>query len=109
MLSRAQEARVRDVLANRPPGTIQAYCLEHLAAAVKIPPGHLADLAVFIRSLREHAACQTQYGGICDEIGRAHVSTPVTPISRMPTSACKNKKIRPDPIPDHYPTTSDTS
>ncbi len=66
MLSRAQEARVRDVLANHPPGTIQTYCLEHLAAAVKIPPGHLADLAVLVRSLREHRACQTQYGGLCD-------------------------------------------
>ena len=66
MLSRAQEARVRDVLANHRPGTIQTYCLEHLAAAVKIPPGHLADLAAFVRSLREHGACQTRYGGICD-------------------------------------------
>ena len=56
MLSRAQEARVRDVLANHPPGTIQTYCFEHLAAAAKIPPGHLADLAAFIRSLREHGA-----------------------------------------------------
>jgi hypothetical protein len=45
MLSRAQEARVRDVLANHPPRTIQTYCLEHLAAAVKIPSGHVADLA----------------------------------------------------------------
>jgi hypothetical protein len=62
MLSRAQEARVRDVLASHPPGTIQTYCLEHLAAAVKIPPAHLADLAAFVRNLREHGACQTQYG-----------------------------------------------
>jgi hypothetical protein len=54
MLSRAQEARVRDVLA--PPGTIRTYCLEHLAAVVKIPPGHRADLAAFVRSLREHGA-----------------------------------------------------
>src|SRR5260370_38000625 len=66
MLSRAQEARVRDVFANPPPGTIQTYCLEHLAAAVKIPPGHPADLAVLVRSLGEHGACQTQYGGLCD-------------------------------------------
>jgi hypothetical protein len=50
MLSRAQEARVRDVLGNHPPGTIQTYCLEHLAGAAKIPPGHLADLAVFVRA-----------------------------------------------------------
>jgi len=53
MLSRAREARVRDVLASHPPGTNQTYCLEHLAAAVKILPGHLADLAAFVRSLRE--------------------------------------------------------
>jgi hypothetical protein len=66
MLSRAQEARVRDALGDHPPGTIQMYCLEHLAAATKIPPGHLADLVAFVRSLREHGACQTQYGGICD-------------------------------------------
>lgn len=66
MLSRAQEARVREVLANHPPGIIQAYCLEHLAAAAKIAPGHLADLAAFVRSLREHGACHTSYGGICD-------------------------------------------
>jgi hypothetical protein len=38
MLSRAQEARVRDVLANHLPGTIQTYCLEHLAAVAKIDP-----------------------------------------------------------------------
>ena len=50
MLSRAQEARVRDVLGDHPPGTIQTYCLDHLAAAAKIPPGHLADLAVFVRA-----------------------------------------------------------
>lgn len=50
MLSRAQEARVRDALANHPPGTIQTYCLEHLAAAAKIPLGHGADLAAFVRA-----------------------------------------------------------
>jgi len=52
MLSRAHEARVRDALLNHPPGTIQMYCLEHLAAA-QIPRGHLADLAAFVRALRE--------------------------------------------------------
>jgi len=31
MLSRAQEARVREVLGNHPPGINQTYCLEHLA------------------------------------------------------------------------------
>jgi hypothetical protein len=66
MLSSAQEARVRDVLVDHPPGTIQTYRLEHLPAAVKIPPGHLADLAAFVRSLREYGACQTCYGGTCD-------------------------------------------
>jgi len=66
MLSRAQEARVRDVLANHPPGTIQTYCLEHLAAAAAIPAGHRADLAAFIRGLRERGECATQHGGACD-------------------------------------------
>jgi hypothetical protein len=86
MLSRAQEARVREVLGDHPPGTIQTYCLEHLAAAAKIPPGHLADLAVFIRSLREHGACQTQYGGVCDadahETDRVLIWGPPTPMAR---------------------------
>ena len=69
MLSRAQEARVRDVLGNHVPGTVQTYCLEHLAASAQIPPAHLADLAAFIRKLREHGACQTQYGGTCGSGG----------------------------------------
>jgi hypothetical protein len=84
MLSRAQEARVRDVLANHPPGIIQTYCLEHLAAAVKIPPGHLADLAAFVRSLREHGACQTCDGGLCDadahETNQVLIWGPPTPM-----------------------------
>ena len=71
MLSRAQEARVRDVLGNHLPGTIQTYCLEHLAASAQIPVAHLADLAAFIRRLREHGACQTQYGGTCSAGGHA--------------------------------------
>ncbi len=75
MLSRAQEARVREVFGRHPPGTIQTYCLEHLAVAVQIPLGHLADLAAFVRTLREHGACQTQYGGICDAAG--HETTPL--------------------------------
>lgn len=70
MLSRAQEAWVRDVLANHPPGTIQTFCLEHLAATAKVPAGHLADLAAFIRGLREHGGCETQHGGACDAYGR---------------------------------------
>ena len=60
MLSRAQEARVRGVLANHPPGTIQTYCLEHLAAAAQIPLGHGADLAAFVRGLRERARHSTE-------------------------------------------------
>jgi hypothetical protein len=71
MLSRAQEARVRDVLGNHPPGTLQTYCLEHLATASQISSAHLADLAAFIRRLREHGACQTQYGGTCGSGGHA--------------------------------------
>ena len=69
MLSRAQEARVRVALANHPPGTIQTYCLEHLAAAATIPPGHLPDLTAFVRGLREHGGCETRYGGACDAYG----------------------------------------
>ena len=88
MLSRAQEARVREVLANHPPGMIQTYCLEHLAAAAKIPPGHLADLAVFVRGLREHGACQTQYGGMCDadahETDRVLIWGPPTLMAKRP-------------------------
>jgi len=71
MLSRAQEARVREILGNHRPGTLSAYCLEHLAAAAQIPPAHLADLAAFVRSLRASGACHTSYGGICDVNGHA--------------------------------------
>jgi len=53
MLSRAQEARVRGILWSGPPGIIRTYCLEHLAIAAKIPPGHMSDLAVFARTLHE--------------------------------------------------------
>jgi hypothetical protein len=69
MLSRAQEARVRDVLANHTPGMVQTYCLEHLAARAQIPRTHLGDLAAYVRSLRAHGGCQTQYGGVCDAEG----------------------------------------
>lgn len=69
MLSRAQEARVRDALANHLPGTIRTYCLDHLAVVATIPAGHLADLAAFIRGLREHGQCETHYGGVCDVFG----------------------------------------
>ena len=65
MLSRAQEARVRAILWNSPAGTIQTYCLEHLASAAKIPSGHLPDLAAFVRSLHERGDCQRRFGGFC--------------------------------------------
>jgi hypothetical protein len=66
MLSRAQEARVREILQGHVPGTLPAYCLEHLGAAAQIPQAHLADLAAFVRNLRACGACQTQFGGVCD-------------------------------------------
>ena len=71
MLSRAQEARVRETLGNRPLGAFPLYCLEHLAAVAEIPPAHLADLAAFVRNLRACGACQTDFGGICDAGGHA--------------------------------------
>jgi hypothetical protein len=66
MLSRAQEARVRTILWNCPAGTIQTYCLEHLATTAKIPSGHLPDLAAFVRTLHERGDCQRRFGGFCD-------------------------------------------
>ena len=66
--------------------TAQTYCLEHPAAVAKIPPGHLADL--FVRSLRERGACQTQYGGVCDadahETDRVLIWGPLTPMAGRP-------------------------
>jgi hypothetical protein len=35
-----------------PSGTIRTYCLGHLAAAVKIPPAHAADLVPLVQALR---------------------------------------------------------
>lgn len=66
MLSRAQELRVREVLGNHPPGTIRTFCLEHLAAAAKVPTEHAADLAAFVRLLRSRGDCLTHDGGFCD-------------------------------------------
>ena len=71
MLSRAQEARVREILGSHAPGTLPAYCLEHLAATAQIPPAHLGDLAAFVRNLRACGACQTDFGGICEAGGHA--------------------------------------
>src|SRR5882672_12342348 len=65
MLSRAQEARVLEIIEGHVPGTLPAYCLEHLAATAQIPQAHLADLAAFVRNLRACGACQTQFGGVC--------------------------------------------
>ena len=69
MLSRAQEARVRELLWSSPPGTIQTYCLEHLATAAEIPPGHMWDLAAFVRTLHERGDCQRRFGGFCHANG----------------------------------------
>ena len=69
MLSRAQEARGREIHGSHAPGTLPAYCLEHRAATAQIPPAHLADLAAFVRSLRAYGACQTRNGGTCDADG----------------------------------------
>lgn len=71
MLSRAQEARVREILGNVPPGILPMYCLEHLAATAQIRPAHLADLAAFIRNLRACGACLTYFGGTCSSGGHA--------------------------------------
>jgi hypothetical protein len=69
MLSRAQEARVRAILWRSSPGPVQTYCLEHLATAAKIPRGHLADLAGFVRTLHERGDCQRRFGGFCEAAG----------------------------------------
>jgi hypothetical protein len=65
ILSRAQEIRVREILWRGPAETVQTYCLEHLATAAKIPPGHMSDLAVFVRTLHERGDCQRRFGGFC--------------------------------------------
>jgi len=69
VLSRAQEARVLDVLADCPSGMLRTYCLEHLAAAVKIPPSHAPDLVAFVQVLRARGVCEGRYGGFCDANG----------------------------------------
>jgi hypothetical protein len=69
MLSRAQMTRVRQILESAPPRSIRTFCLAHLAAAAKIPSGHLADLAAFVRILGAHGDCDMQVGGICDAHG----------------------------------------
>lgn len=66
MLSRAQEARVLEVLGDCSSGTLRTYCLDHLAAAVKIPPTPAADLIAFLQAMRAKGDCEAQYGGFCD-------------------------------------------
>ena len=69
MLTRAQEARVLEVLGDCQSGILRTYCLEHLAVAVKIPPVHDADLVTFIQALRARGDCEARYGGFCDANG----------------------------------------
>jgi hypothetical protein len=69
MLSRAQEAWVLEVLGDCPSGTLRTYCLELLAAAVKILPTHAADLITFLEAMRAKGDCEAQYGGFCDADG----------------------------------------
>jgi hypothetical protein len=69
MLSRAQEARVLQVLGDCPSGTVRTYCLEHLLAAIKIPSAHAFDLVTFIQALRAKGECEARYGGFCDAEG----------------------------------------
>ena len=69
MLSPAQEARVLEVLGDCPSGTLKTYCLDCLAAAVKIPPAHAADLVAFVQASRAKGDCEVRYGGFCDADG----------------------------------------
>ncbi len=66
MLSRTQEATVLEVLCGNVSGTARTYCLEHLAAAARVPPGHIGDLAALVRSLRMMGDCETRPSGFCD-------------------------------------------
>ncbi len=69
MLSRAQQARVLAVLGDCPSGTLRTYCLECLAAAVKIPSAHAADLVAFVQASRAKGDYEVRYGGFCDAGG----------------------------------------
>lgn len=89
MLSRAQEARVREILGEDAPGTFPMYCLEHLAATAQIPAAHLADLAAFVRNLRASAACRTQYGGICGSGGHGTARLLVSGLPIPPHQAAR--------------------
>ncbi len=48
------------------PESGKAYCLEHLAAAARVPPRHIGDLAGFARALRMMGDCEIRPGGFCD-------------------------------------------
>jgi hypothetical protein len=69
MLSRAQEARVLEVLRDCPSDAIRTYCLEQLSAVDKIPSAHAANLIAFLQALQAKGDCQVQYGGFCDADG----------------------------------------
>jgi len=69
VLSPAQEVRVLAVLEDCPSGTLRTYCLEHLGAAVKIPPAQAADLLAFVQASRARGDCEARYGGFCDAGG----------------------------------------
>ncbi len=69
MLSRAQEARVLEVLGACPSGTLRTYCLDCLAAAVNIPPARAADLVAFVQASRATGDCEARFGGFCDAGG----------------------------------------
>lgn len=64
-----KRARVLEVLRNSPSDTIRTYCLEHLAAAVKIAPTHAAEFLACLQAMRAKGDCEAQYGGFCDADG----------------------------------------
>lgn len=68
MLSRRQEDRVLKILGGTTTtaGAPTTYCLEHLAAAGRVPPGHIHDLAAFIRALVMMGECEARPRGFCD-------------------------------------------
>jgi hypothetical protein len=66
MLSRAQEARVRDILGGRSLRAVRTYCLEHLATVAYIPHAHLADLAAFVRAYEIMGSARPGMVGCCE-------------------------------------------
>jgi hypothetical protein len=102
MLSRAQEARVREILGSHLTGILPTYCLEHLAATAQVPPAHLADLAAFVRSLRAYGACQTRYGGICAADGHVTVRLLIWGPSNPMTAGGLTRAGGPAMFPDRH-------